>query len=347
MNAPSEARPAAALAGDAAGKRRRTALAKSSLVEILASADIRIGGGRPWDIRVHHERFYERVLAEGTLGFGESYMDEWWDCDALDAMCHRVIRAGIEERMPLNFRMLLTMMAAAIFNFQDKRGARRVGRQHYDLGNDFFEAMLDPAMQYSCAYFRGTEDLAVAQKLKLELICRKLGLQPGMRLLDIGCGWGGLAKHAAKYYECEVVGVTISREQQAYAEGFCRGLPVDIRLQDYRDVPGVFDRIVSVGMMEHVGYKNYRAYFKAASRCLEEDGLFLCHTIGNNRSTTHSDPWITRHIFPNSMLPSVFQVARAAEGLFVLEDVHNFGADYDRTLLAWEANFRQSWERFS
>jgi len=175
MNAPSEARPAAALAGDAAGKRRRTALAKSSLVEILASADIRIGGGRPWDIRVHHERFYERVLAEGTLGFGESYMDEWWDCDALDAMCHRVIRAGIEERMPLNFRMLLTMMAAAIFNFQDKRGARRGGRQHYDLGNDFFEAMLDPAMQYSCAYFRGTEDLAVAQKLKLELICRKLG----------------------------------------------------------------------------------------------------------------------------------------------------------------------------
>ena len=314
---------------------------------MLAFADIAVDGSRPWDLRVHDPRFYPRVLAEGTLGFGESYMDGWWDCEALDDMCCRAIRAQCEENIPLNFKTVVSAVASLIINLQNRRRARAVGEQHYDLGNDFFEAMLDPSMQYSCACFREAADLPEAQRLKLDLICRKLGLREGMRLLDIGCGWGGLAGYAARHHGCQVVGITISREQQAYAETACRGLPVEIRLQDYRDVREVFDRIVSVGMMEHVGFKNYRAYFETASRCLKEGGLFLCQTIGGDRSRTDTDPWIKRYIFPNSMIPSVTQVARAGEGLFVVEDVDNFGADYDRTLLAWERNFSASWDRFA
>jgi cyclopropane-fatty-acyl-phospholipid synthase len=328
-------------------KHPRNSLAEESIREMLAFAGIVVDGNRPWDPHVHNDRFYPRVLAEGTIGLGESYMDGWWDCDALDEMCCRAIRARLEERIPLNFKTVVSAAASILFNFQNKRRAHRVGERHYDLGNDFFEAMLDPSMQYSCGYFRDTTDLAEAQKMKLDLICRKLGLKAGMRLLDIGCGWGGLAGHAARQYGCQVVGVTISREQQVHAEADCRGLPVEIRLQDYRDVREVFDRIVSVGMMEHVGYKNYRTYLETACRCLKDGGLFLCQTIGDERSRTDTDPWITRYIFPNSMLPSATQVAKAAEGLLALEDVHNFGADYDRTLLAWERNFSESWNRFA
>lgn len=329
-----------------AGKLRHAAMARIVLQDLLASADILTNGRRPWDIQVHDDRFYRRVLAGGSLGFGESYMDGWWDCAALDEMCFRVIREKLDEKIPLNFRMVISIATPVIFNLQNKRRARRVAREHYDLGNEFFEAMLDPAMQYSCAWFQDVTSLAEAQKLKMDLICRKLRLKPGMRLLDIGCGWGGLARYAARHYGCHVVGVTLSNEQWAYGDAACRGLPVEIRLQDYRDVRESFDRIVSVGMMEHVGYKNFREYMETVCRCLKDDGLFLCQTIGGVRSSTHTDPWIARYIFPNSMLPSASQVTHAAEGFFVLEDVHNFGAHYDRTLLAWEENFRASWHRF-
>lgn len=318
-----------------------------SLRDILAAADIVVDGSRPWDLQVHNDQFYARVMAEGTLGLGESYMEGWWDCDALDEMCCRGIRARFQERIPFNIRTFVSLATAQLLNLQTRRRSRRVGEAHYDLGNDFFQAMLDPSMQYSCAYFRNTSNLAEAQKLKMDLICRKLGLRPGMRLLDIGCGWGGLAAHAARHHGCQVVGITISREQHAHAEAACRGLPVEIRLQDYRDVRESFDGIVSVGMMEHVGYKNYRTYFETVRRCLKQGGLFLCQTIGVDRSRKDPDPWITRYIFPNSMLPSATQVAKAAEGLFVLEDVQNFGADYDQTLVAWEKNFTESWDRFS
>jgi len=318
----------------------------SALTEFFASADIRLDGLRPWDIQVHDDRFYSRVLGGGTLAFGEAYMDGWWDCDALDEMCVRAACARLDERAGWNWRTASSWLVASIFNVQSRRRARIAAGEHYDLGNDFFEAMLDPAMQYSCACFDGTDDLAQAQQNKLELICLKLHLEKGMRLLDIGCGWGGLARHAARHYGCSVVGITLSAEQQKYAAEFCRGLPVEIRLQDYRDVAEPFDRVVSVGMMEHVGHKNYRRYLEAAFRCLPPGGLFLCHTITGCRSRVDSDPWLTRYIFPNSMLPSPAQVARAAEGLFVIEDMHNFGHHYDPTLMAWERRFSRSWPRF-
>ena len=324
----------------------RTSLAKATIRDAFASAGIELGGGRPWDIRVHEERFFRRILTGGTLAFGESYMEGWWDCDALDEMCARAIQARLEQRFALNFRNAFTILTSLLFNLQSRSRARVVGERHYDVGNDFFECMLDPAMQYSCAWFRGTEDLAQAQQEKMNLICRKLGLRQGMRLLDIGCGWGGLAKHAAEHYRCSVVGITISEQQRSYAAEYCRGLPVEIRLQDYRNIAERFDCIVSVGMLEHVGAKNYRRFMKTVHRSLDQGGVFLCQAIAGNWPTAYTDPWIARHIFPNSMLPSAAQVTGAAERLFVLEGIQNFGADYDKTLCAWERNFVQSWDRF-
>jgi len=325
---------------------QRVPIAQRVVTDLFAAANIELNGWRPWDIRVKDSRFYARVLAHGTMGMGEAYMDGWWECDALDEMSYRAIRARMTQRVPLDWTTIRATVASLFLNLQTCTRARLVGRWHYDLGNDFFEAMLGPTMQYSCGYFHHTDNLDEAQRKKMDLICRKLDLRRGMRLLDIGCGWGGLARYAAENYGCSVVGVTISREQQAYADLHCHGLPVEIRLQDYREVDEKFDRIVSVGMLEHVGAKNYRNYMAVARRCLADGAFFLCHSIGDNVSALQQDPWITRYIFPNSQLPSLAQITHAAEGLFVVEDVHSFGACYDRTLLAWARNFETAWPRF-
>src|ERR1700736_5188102 len=321
--------------------------AQNVLTNLLAGADIQIDGPRPWDIRVHDARFFGRVLASGTLGLGESYMDGWWDCEALDEMCCRAIQARLDRRFAFNLPNLWSLLTALVVNPQTRRRSRKVGRVHYDLSNDFFEAMLDPNMQYSCALFGDGDDLAAAQLRKLDWICERLRLRPGLRLLDIGCGWGGLARYAARHYGCQVVGITISREQFHYAQRWCRGLDVEIQLRDYREVTGQFDRVASVGMVEHVGPKNYRTYFRAAADSLGEDGLFLCQGICNNSLHLHTDPWIERYIFPNSILPSAGQLARATEGVFVLEDIKNIGLNYDPTLLAWNKNFERAWPRFT
>jgi cyclopropane-fatty-acyl-phospholipid synthase len=317
------------------------------MTDLLAVADIQIGGARPWDIQVHNQRFFGRVLASGTLGFGESYMDGWWDCQALDEMCFRVLGARLDQHFTFRLPNLWTLLTALFVNQQTRRRARKVGRVHYDLSNDFFEAMLDPNMQYSCALFGEGDDLGAAQLRKMDWICQKLRLRPGLRLLDIGCGWGGLARHAALRYGCHAVGITISQEQFQYAKRWCRGLDVEIQLRDYREVTERFDRVVSIGMVEHVGPKNYRAYFQAAARSLSADGLFLCQAICGNVSSFQFDPWIKRYIFPNSLLPSAARLARAAEGVFILEAIKNIGLNYDRTLLAWEENFQRSWSRFA
>ncbi len=317
------------------------------MTNLLAFADIRINGGRPWDIQVHDQRFFNRVMTSGTLGFGESYMDGWWDCDALDEMCCRAIRARLAKRFAFRFPNVWALITAVLVNQQTRLRSRKVGRVHYDLSNDFFEAMLDPNMQYSCALFAEGDDLASAQLRKLDWICERLRLRPGLRVLDIGCGWGGLARHAARHHGCHVVGITISQEQFVYAQRWTRELDVEIQLRDYREVTGRFDRVVSVGMVEHVGYKNYRTYMRAAARSLDENGLFLCQGICANLSRFHTDPWIKRYIFPNSVLPSLAHLVRAAEGIFIVEAVRNIGPSYDPTLLAWEKNFRRSWPEFA
>jgi cyclopropane-fatty-acyl-phospholipid synthase len=321
--------------------------AQDVMTNLLGLADIRVDGARPWDIQVHDPRFFSRVLASGTLGFGESYMDGWWDCDALDEMCCRAIRAGLEKRFAFRLPNVWAFLSAVLANQQTPARSRKVGRVHYDLSNEFFETMLDPNMQYSCALFAEGDDLTSAQLRKLGWICERLRLRPGLRLLDIGCGWGGLARYAARQHGCHVLGITISREQFRYAQRWSRGLDVEIQLRDYREVTGQFDRIVSVGMVEHVGYKNYRAYMQAAARLLGKNGLFLCQGICGNLSRVHTDPWIERYIFPNSMLPSLARLTHAAEGVFIVEDVKNIGPNYDPTLLAWEQNFRRAWPSFA
>lgn len=317
------------------------------VADLLESADVRIGGSRPWDLQVHDSHFYARVLGQGSLGLGESYMEGWWDTESLDGFLFHVLMARLEQRVH-SAGELWDALRARLLNLQSRNRAREVGERHYDLGNDLYAAMLGRRLVYSCGYWtqadgRVLDGLDAAQEAKLDLICRKLRLKPGMRVLDIGCGWGEALKFAAERYGISGVGITISKEQADYARELCAGLPIEIRLQDYRELHEPFDAVLSVGMFEHVGVKNYRGYFEVAQRCLPPGGLFLLHTIGTNRSVNHTDPWIGRYIFPNSMLPSTAQIAHAVEGLFVIEDWHNFGTDYDRTLQAWRDNVERAW----
>lgn len=312
--------------------------------ELLDKAGIMINGPRPFDMRIKHPDTLMRILQEGSLGLGESYMDGWWECDRLDVFFDKVLTAKLDQQLPSHLKDILRIARARLFNMQTRHRAWQVGKEHYDLGNDLFNAMLDPNMQYSCAYWKHADTLADAQVAKLKMICEKLQLQPGMKVLDIGCGWGGLAAYMAKEYGVSVVGVTISKEQQQLAQKRCEGLPVQIMLQDYRDLNEEFDRIVSVGMFEHVGPKNYRTYFNVVNRCLKKDGLFLLHCIGSNTSGVKADAWISKYIFPNGCLPSIRQIADEAEGHLIMEDWHNFGADYDKTLMAWDENFVRAWD---
>jgi len=316
---------------------------RQTVERLLSLADVKIDGDRPWDIQVHDEAFYARVLAEGALGLGESYMDGWWDCERLDELFRRVLLARLETKVRPRTE-LPSVVRARILNLQRRARAFRIGERHYDIGNELFQRMLDPLMIYSCGYWADAATLREAQEAKLDLVCRKLGLRPGMRVLDIGCGWGGTAQYAAERYGVEVVGITVSEEQVKLAREVCRGLPVEIRLQDYREVDESFDRVLSIGMFEHVGTKNYRTYMRVVRNCLKDEGLFLLHTIGGNRSVTRTNAWTDRYIFPNSVLPSAKQIATAIEGLFVLEDWHNFGPDYDRTLMCWFENFDAAWD---
>jgi len=314
--------------------------------EMLQAADVRLDGKRPWDIRLLQPGVPERVLAQGSLGLGEAYMDGWWECERLDQLFDRLLRARIDQRIQ-PWALAWHHLRARWFNLQTERRAWQVGREHYDLGNDFYAAMLDSRMTYTCGFWQRARTLEEAQEHKLDLVCRKLGLEPGMRVLDIGCGWGSFMKFAAERYHVQCVGVTISAEQAALGRERCAGMPVEFRLTDYRSVNQRFDRIVSLGMFEHVGQKNHETYMDVAQRCLVDDGLFLLHTIGRNETGHGTDPWIHRYIFPNGELPTVAQIGRTCENRFVVEDLHNFGADYDRTLMAWHANVEAAWPRFA
>ncbi len=310
---------------------------------VIEPTGVVIDGPNPWDPQVKNQELFNRVKAQGSLGLGEAYMEGWWECEKLDEFFYRLLSTDIYSRLGLSLPVVLSFLEAKLINMQAKRRAFQVGEKHYDIGNDLFVAMLGESMTYSCGYFKETADLTEAEYAKLDLICRKLDLKPGQRVLDIGCGWGSFARHAAKNYGVKVVGITISKEQKRLAEELCAGLDVEIRLTDYREMNEKFDHIVSVGMIEHVGVKNYRTYMEVARRCLKEDGLFLLHTIGSLKSGNNTDPWIGKYIFPNGMLPSLRQLTESVEKLFVIEDVHNFGADYDKTLMAWHKNFVVAW----
>ncbi len=326
-----------------AGDIRIDLMAK--IEDFLKTAGIEINGNNPWDIQVHNPKLYQRLISQGSLGFGEAYMDKWWSCQRLDELIFRILSSSNDFNLKLNLNIYVWLLISKIINLQSKNRAFQVGERHYDLGNTLFELMLDKRMVYSCAYWKGAKTLDQAQEDKMELICRKLKLEPGMKVLDIGCGWGSFAVYASEKYGVEVVGITISKEQLKFGEKYCKNLPVELRLQDYREIDEKFNRVVSVGMLEHVGYKNYKTFMEVAHRCLKDDGLLLLQTIGNNESTTTTDPFINKYIFPNGMIPSIKQLGGALEGLFVLEDLHNLSVDYDKTLMAWYKNFDKNWEK--
>jgi len=316
------------------------------IANLLRQYDIEIAGGRPWDLEIHDPRLFDRVMTHGSLGLGEAYMDGWWDAGAVDQFIERVLRGKIRSKLPIDFSLIRSVIKARLLNLQRLK-IREVAEKHYDIGNDLYRAMLDKRMIYSCGYWKDATTLDDAQEAKLDLICRKAGLEPGMRILDIGSGWGGFLKYAAERYGVSGLGITVSKEQAAFANANTDGLPIETRLTDYQDLDGKFDRIISIGMFEHVGYKNYRAYMQKAHDLLVPDGLFVLHTIGSNESSTHGDPWTEKYIFPNGMLPSEQQLMAASEKLFVMEDWHNFGVYYEPTLLAWHSNFEAAWPQLS
>ncbi|HEY8569814.1 cyclopropane fatty acyl phospholipid synthase [Microbulbifer sp.] len=316
------------------------------LAELLRAADIRINGDRPWDMQLHRTQALDEIVARHSLGLGETYMRGDWSCAALDQFFCRLLRANLQNQVK-PFRHLWRVARSYFINLQSQRRAFQVGEHHYDLGNDFYRTMLDSRMTYSCGYWKDAENLEQAQAAKLDLICRKLGLRPGMRLLDIGCGWGSLVGYAAEHYGVECVGVTVSREQKQFVDEHYAERPIRVELMDYRKLTGKFDRIASVGMFEHVGRRNHRTFMQVAKRCLNPDGLLLLHTIGKNRRHSTCDPWIEKYIFPNGDLPSNGQICDAAENLLLVEDLHNFGCDYDKTLMAWHENFENSWQQFA
>ncbi|WP_417657744.1 cyclopropane fatty acyl phospholipid synthase [Pseudidiomarina aestuarii] len=313
---------------------------KAFITELLGQADIAINGSRPWDLQVHDESMFADVLARGNLGLGESYMAGAWNCVQLDELFYRLLKAKLHEQVRPS-RLLWHHLKSRLFNLQSTSRAFEVGQRHYDIGNPLYQAMLDSRMVYTCGYWHHAHSLEQAQEHKLELVCQKLQLQPGMRILDIGCGWGSFMQYAAERYGVECVGITVSKEQAELGRQRCQGLPIEFRLQDYRELDESFDAIVSLGMFEHVGQRNYRTYMQVAKRCLAPNGLFLMHTIGRNRAQKGTDPWIAKYIFPNGELPCLAHIDGASRDLFCTEDIHNFGADYDPTLMAWYHNFAQ------
>jgi cyclopropane-fatty-acyl-phospholipid synthase len=310
---------------------------------VLESADIRPDGDRPWDIQIRNDRIYDRVLGSGNLGLGEAYMDGWWDTADLTEFISRLITVDAEALVGKSLKNLFYVLSARFVNYGARAKAFEVAERHYDLDHRLFQAMLDKRMTYSCGYWVNADSLDEAQENKLDLICRKIGLRPGMTVLDIGCGWGSFMKYAAERYGVSCVGVSVSNEQTKIGREMCAGLPIEFRVQDYRDIDGCYDRVVSIAMFEQVGYKNMKAFFRVVRRVLADDGLFLLHTLGLNISTVRGDPWNDKYVFPNGMVPSIRQLGESIEKVFVMEDWHNVGGDYERTVHAWYQNFRQAW----
>lgn len=318
-------------------------LAKQKVEKLLSFAGISVNGNKPYDITVHNECLYKRVLVGGSLAIGESYVDGWWDSEDLAECFTRIFTSKLDGQLRAGLTGYIMRLRAKFSNLQNKKRSLEVGKKHYDIGNVFFERMLDDRMVYSCGYWKDAQTLEEAQIAKLDLVCKKIRLQRGQRILDIGCGFGSFAKFAAENYGVSVVGITISEEQVKFATENVKGLPVEIRFQDYRDIREKFDHVVSIGMFEHVGHKNYKEYIEVVSRSLKEDGFFLLHTILKKSSVFTTDPWIEKYIFPNGMLPSLGQVEEATYKLLTPYYYEFLYEDYDKTLMAWFENFDSHW----
>jgi cyclopropane-fatty-acyl-phospholipid synthase len=325
-------------------------LARKLVTDLFSRAGVTIDGPNPWDPQIHDAGFFDRVLTGGSLGFGESYMDGAWDAEQLDALVRRIIQVKATGSAIVTLNRFWHDLKSRLVNLQTRKGSMAIAETHYNLDHRLYQQFLGPYNQYTCCFFNKAKTLEEAEVEKLEMVCNKLQLKPGDKVLDIGCGWGGFARYAAQTRNCQVTGISISREQIAYARKYTAGLPVTIIESDYRDLPNLyssrhFDKVVIVGMIEHVGYKNYRRLFEIVHQLLNDEGIFLLHTIGNSATTTVVDPWIEKYIFRNSMAPSMAQLAKSAENLLVIQDWENYGHYYAPTLSAWHRNFNENWQR--
>jgi cyclopropane-fatty-acyl-phospholipid synthase len=301
---------------------------------------------------IDHPLALKRCKADGVLGLGESYIKGLWETPKLDDFMYSVFTSpGPHPGRQIIVRSILHVIREKLFDAQAGLGAFNIGRRHYDLGNNLFEAMLDKSMTYTCGYWKEADTLDEAQEAKLELICNKLSLEPGMHILDIGCGWGNFAHYAAETYGVRVTGITVSEEQATVAESRCQGLPVEIRLQDYRTVEGKFDHVVSIEMIEAVGRRNLPKYFSLIRRVLKDEGYFLLQAISTDTCSFTSDKrvdqflfWILKYIFPDGYLPKAEELVYPAKTGFLIEDLENLGPHYDPTLCAWARNFNDSWD---
>jgi len=358
-----------------------------TIKRIFSSFGVDINGDKPSDMKFNTNKMWYRMvkyhIGIDRLAVGEGYMDGLWDCDDLQTFFEKVFLEShyAFNKHSMRVSKLVHSLPLLAFNLQSKSRCKKDISSHYDIGNDLFKLMLDRSMNYSCGYWTknaflnptiGENELQVktntlcetldeAQLNKMLLIARKLNLSPGMTILDIGCGWGYLAKFLAINFDVHVLGITISKEQIKYATttdleqhelDFLRipGLKSEgtgtfkFELRDYRDTKETFDRIVSVGMLEHVGKKNYDEYFKICHRNLKDDGLALIHTIGVCHDfVPQVEPWCNKYIFPGGMTPYQHQIVKATFGRFVIEDWHNMGYNYYRTLNVWHKNFLKSW----
>jgi cyclopropane-fatty-acyl-phospholipid synthase len=322
--------------------------------DAFSAAGIRINplDPHPWDILVKDENQFVRRIASplnnGLTALGDMYVEGIWDCEAVSECFYRAFKARLNCRLIWNLPNVVQYLRSRLLNQQTRSKAAHDVASHYDLG-PAFEIMLDSTMAYTCAYWKeGVSNLEEAQLAKHDLCCRKLGISPGMALLDTGCGWGGLLKYAAENYGASpCLGVTLSPKQVALGTERCRGLPISLLVQDYRDVRGTFDRIASIGILEHVGPKNHRAYFQKMHDLLKPGGLLLVHTIGSviASPTVHLPEmhWINREIFPGAVIPSFGQIGSGGDGLFTALDAQEFGSYYDLTLMAWNKNFERRW----
>ena len=324
-------------------------MSKQLLQTLLQPAGIKLNGDKPSDIQVHNRNLWKRLASDLSLGAGEGYMDGEWDCQKLDEMFFLLLSKVNVDTLPSKTYLLWLFIKNKLLNMQSPTRSKTVADVHYNLGNELYRHMLGETMAYTCGYYKDANTLDEAQYAKFDLVCRKLNLQRGEKLLDLGCGWGTFSKYAAEHYGAEVTAVNIASEQVKYGQEICAGLPVNIIQADYRDVtlynPTAlkFDKIASIGMCEHIGRRNYKHLIRIAHQNLKDDGLFLLHTIARNNSLEYIDPWINKYIFPHAILPSITKLCAAVENNFILEDYHNFGPDYDKTLMAWYDNFIKAW----
>lgn len=320
---------------------------KSIISNYLEKSGITVNGDDPHDIQVRNDAFYRRLLMDGSMGLGETYVDGWWDCDDLSEFINRLLKNNHGGMKRLSDVFL--SLKSRYFNLQNKYLSQRVADVHYNLDNDLYQAMLGQSMAYTCAYWKDGGTLDEAQYRKYDLICQKLNIQKNDAILDLGCGFGGFAHYASSKYGCSVTCVNISKDQLEFARDLCTGLPVELHQCDYRNIETYnprnrkFNKIVAIGLCEHIGPKNYPSWFKLIYDQLLDDGLFLLQSSGQNITKYYCDPWFDKYIFPNGTLPSVALIGKAIEGNFIMEDWHNFGPDYHKTLLVWWDKFQQYW----